>query len=209
MLAPGTQMGYSEDNMNSGTFIFMGSQGSGKGTQVTLLQDYLKTVDGREQLQIVSGDMARNFMQGEGYSNQLARQLIEKGELLPLFLIIELWSSAFVNSLNEDKHLIVDGFPRTASEAVAFDSAMKFYQRLDPTVIFIRLSRELSKERMQKRGRQDDMTEAIENRLNTYEKETLPVVEFFRANNRYKFFEINGEQSIEAVFNDIKESLAI
>ena len=79
------------------TFIFFGRSGSGKGTQVRLLIDYLKKEDPtREALYLETGQQIREFSEKKGYTNTLIQSVLEEGELLPGFLPIWMWTNFLV-----------------------------------------------------------------------------------------------------------------
>ena len=81
---------------------------------------------------------------------------------------------------------------------------IRFYDRKETNVIFINVSRGWSRQRLSERGRTDDkILGDIERRLNWYEKEVVPTIEYFKTDPNYKFYEINGEQSIEEVHREI------
>jgi adenylate kinase family enzyme len=68
----------------------------------------------------------------------------------------------------------------------------------------LNVSPEWSRERLTARGRADDVNkEDIEKRLKWFDLEVKPVIEWFRGENSYKVFDINGEQTIEQVHEDI------
>jgi adenylate kinase family enzyme len=109
-----------------------------------------------------------------------------------------------VEELEEDMHLVFDGAPRSHSEAVLLSTAFQFYKREKPTVIFLDVSTKWAEERLLARGRQDDKALAkITKRLDWFEEDTWPAIEYFKTNSLYRFVEINGEQAIEKVHNDI------
>jgi len=72
-------------------------------------------------------------------------------------------------------------------------------------VIFLNIPRETSLDRLQKRAkienRSDDTPEAIHERLDLYEHETLPVIEHYRKQG--KLIEVDGSGKIEDIFADI------
>jgi adenylate kinase family enzyme len=104
-------------------------------------------------------------------------------------------------------HLVLDGTPRSLPEARVLTSAMDFFEREEPKVIYINVSRPWSEEKLLARGRADDRTlEKINKRLDWFDKDVVPAVEFFRTNPQYKFIEVNGEQTIEKVHSDIISS---
>jgi adenylate kinase len=103
-------------------------------------------------------------------------------------------------------HLVIEGSPRTIEEARLLHDALIFYDR-DPEVIYLPISRQESLRRLSGRGRGDDTKDGIQNRLEQYENQTLPVVDFFKNESLYTVHEIGGEQSIDVVKKDIKHAL--
>jgi adenylate kinase family enzyme len=151
--------------MKPQTFIFFGRSGCGKGTQLKLLRDYLNKEDkNRNQFAFCTGDGFREFFNKGTYSSNLAKAITARGELQPLFLTISLWGNAFLDGLELDDHVFIDGYPRRDTEALVLDSALKFYQRNNVTMIDFIVSRETSKKRMLLRGRADDTEENAETR---------------------------------------------
>ena len=195
--------------MNKKTFIFIGRSGSGKGTQVKLLQEFLNTkLPGESVYTYTSGNHFRKYIERkDNYSAQLSRDMMSEGELQPNFLAVWLWANAFVDNLTGDKHLIMDGAPRALVEAESLDTAMKFYGREKPVVIVINLSKEESRERLLSRKREDDTDESIEERISWYDTEVMPAVDYYHQNDDYEVLDINGEQSIEDVHAEIIEKL--
>lgn len=188
------------------TVIFIGRSGCGKGTQGNLLKEWINGRDlhKRQILYIESGNNFRQFIRGNNHSAKHALEIYEKDERQPDFLACYLWGEQLINELHDDMHLIFDGAPRSQSEAVLLTSAVDFYKREDPRVIYINVSRKWSEEKLLARGRSDDRTlEKIEKRLDWFESDVMPAIEFFRTNPRYKFLEINGEQTVEKVHQDI------
>jgi adenylate kinase family enzyme len=89
-------------------------------------------------------------------------------------------------------------------QAQIIDTAIDFYSRLRPHVIYLKISRETSKARMIARRRMDDINAAeIERRLNWFESDVLPAVEYFRKYSKYNFIELDGDQSVEAVQREL------
>lgn len=186
------------------TFIFIGPSGCGKGTQAELLIEYLKENDSREIFYLESGEKIRKFLASESYSGKLSKELYEKGILQPEFLAVWIWADILIENLKGGEHLIVDGTPRKLREAKAFDTAIRFYKREGTHVIFINVSKNWSRDRLEERGRKDDkMKGDIERRLDWYEKEVTPTIEYLKNDPNYRFHEINGEQSIEQVHGEI------
>ncbi|TSD02888.1 MAG: adenylate kinase [Parcubacteria group bacterium Athens0714_16] len=189
----------------SETFIFIGPSGCGKGTQAELLIKYLKENDpSRGVFYLETGEKIRSFMAGDKYSNKLSKQLYEDGKLQPEFLAVWVWADILIGNLKDDEHLVVDGTPRKLREAKVFDTAIRFYERTSTNIIFLNVSHGWSKQRLEERGRLDDKVQGdIERRLDWYEKEVVPTIEYFKTDPNYKFYEINGEQSIDEVHNQV------
>jgi len=195
--------------MQPKTFIFIGNSGCGKGTQAKLVSDYLKSNDSKNTIfYMESGEKFREFLKETGYTQGLARELAERGDLQPSFLAVHIWSHLMIENMNENVHLLIDGAPRTLSEAMTIDSAMEFYKRTEPTVIYLKVSNEWSKARLASRGRFDDKgMESVERRLAWFDRDVIPAIEHLKSNPKYKFIEVNGEQSIEQVFAEIKSKI--
>lgn len=194
--------------MNKETFIFIGSSGCGKGTQVALTKEKLKSIDPATPIfYLQTGQHFRDFVKGDTFAARSAKEALERGELLPGFVAMWLWSDIFVKNLTGGEHLILDGSPRTKDEAEHLDIAFKFFGRKQPKVIYIKVSEDWSTQRMldraKKEGRKDDSEESIRRRLSWFARDVLPAVELYRRDRDYDFFEINGERSIEEVHHDI------
>ncbi len=187
------------------TFIFIGRSGCGKGTQVKLLMEHLKESKESEKVfYLQTGQHFRDFVKEEGVANKLADEIMESGGRQPDFLAVWIWSNAFLKNVKNEEHLIVDGTPRSLNEARILDTAMKFYKREKPIIVYIDVSREWSEERLLARGRADDLEiEDIRKRLDWFEDDVLPAVSFYRDNPDYDFIYIKGEQTIEEVNKEI------
>lgn len=194
--------------MQHQTFIFFGRSGSGKGTQAELLRKYLEERGGRV-VYIETGERFRSFMQGETHTAALTRQIIGSGALMPVFMPIWLWTNELVAQYTGYEHLVLDGLCRRVEEAPVLDSALKFYGIQNPHIVYINVSNAWATQRMQGRGRTDDTEHYIASRLAWFDRDVLPVLDYFRAKPEYQFHEINGEQSIEAVFQDIQTALQL
>jgi adenylate kinase family enzyme len=198
--------------MNPYTFIFIGRSGCGKGTQAKLLMDYIaKSDDPRAKLPtyyLETGANFRQFVEGDSYSSQLSRQVMEAAELQPIFLAVWIWSHLFIENLKGDENLVLDGVPRHATEAEVLDSALKFYQRDKPCVIHINVSNDWSRERMRERGRLDDKNQAdVDKRLAWFDSKVMGAIRYYDAHPDYRLIEINGEQTVDEVHRDIVANL--
>jgi adenylate kinase family enzyme len=191
--------------MTPQTFIFFGRSGSGKGTQAQLLIDLLKLQDpDRKSLYIQTGQKGRDFAKQKNYSAGLIRDIINDGQLFPSFIPIWFWTEVFVDSIvTGDEHIFLDGLCRRPEEAPILHGALGFYKRPKPFVVVINVSEKWAMERLSARGRADDVAKDIKNRLGWYERDVVPAINYFRAEPEYKILDINGEQTIEAVHQEI------
>jgi adenylate kinase len=183
------------------TFIFIGRSGCGKGTQVALLQEYIKKQDHKRHIFYVeTGERFRQFIKEHSLSSRLAAEIYKTGNRQPDFIAVWMWSHFLVERMTGEEHVIFDGTPRSLQEAQIIDTAITFYNRQRPNVIYLNISRETSKARMIARRRMDDINEKeIERRLNWFESDVLPAVEYFRKYSKYNFIELDGDQPVEAV----------
>lgn len=191
------------------TFIFFGKSGSGKGTQAELLIEKLKK-NGDEVVYIETGKRFREFItQENNHSSQLTKKALNKGELIPVFLPVWLWTSAFVEEFTGKENLVLDGLARRMTEAPVLDSALRFYDRLPCHIIHIDVAREWAFDRLKSRGRADDTDDYINSRLDWFERDVAPVIEYFEERKGFVLHTINGQQSIEDVHKDVLKELGL
>jgi len=196
--------------MKPHTFILFGRAGSGKGTQAQNIINYLKKKDpDNNVIYIETGSKLREFADEVGQSAELTKKVMATGGLLPSFIPIWIWTNIFVRHMAGHEHLVLDGLSRRLYEAPVLDDALKFYNRENPIVISIEVSREWSRARLEARGRSDDNARDIEERLNWYDTNVLPTIEYFKTNPHYHFVSVNGEQSIEEVSKELLEKAGI
>src|ERR1700692_4058241 len=186
-------------------FIFIGRSGCGKGTQAGLFQKYVKKLDYKRHILFIEmGERFRHFIKEQSLSSRLAAEIYKTGNRQPDFIAVWMWSHLLVENMTGEEHVIFDGTPRSFHEAQILDTAITFYHRQRPHVIYLNISRETSKARMMARRRMDDLNEEeIERRLNWFESDVLPAVEYFRKYSKYNFIELDGDQPVEAVQQEI------
>jgi adenylate kinase len=196
--------------MQPQTFIFFGPSGSGKGTQAKLLQEELAQKDPeRKILYIETGQKFRELAKGDSFTAQKIKEVIESGGLLPEFLPVWVWTGIMIDNITGDEHIFMDGLSRQPKEAPVLDSAIRFYKRENPTVISIEVSDEWATKLLKNRGRSDDNDEEIKKRLEWYNKNVMPAIEFFKGNPYYRFISINGEQTIEEVHQEVMAKVGL
>ena len=175
-------------------YAFIGKSGSGKGTQAELLKAYFEKKDpSRPVLWFGSGDHLRTLAKGDTYTAERTKEFLDNGWLIPEFLIISIWADFFATHLQKNERVILDG-------------AVEFY-RAKLCVIYVNVSREWAMDKLLKRGRADDTKESINERLDWYEKDVLPTLEFYKNHPKHTFLDINGEQTIDDVHKEIVDKM--
>lgn len=196
--------------MNPITALFYGRAGCGKGTQVALLKEYLEKNDAAHPvLSVETGAGFRSIITGDSHTSKRVKEMVNAGELPPVFIPVWLWASELIEKYSGSEHLLFDGFPRRTLEAEVLDGALEFYRRTPAVVFVLNVSEERSLERLKLRKRADDLSEEqIQERLRWYRDDVVPTIEYFRKRApAYRIVEINGEQSIEAVHAEIVQAL--
>jgi len=193
--------------MQTQTFVFFGQVGSGKGTQVKLLNDYLRSKDNKGVVYGGTGEEFRKILKSDNFTAKLIKDSIKKGELLPDFLTTALFMNILISFLDDQKHLIADGYPRTVEQSGSFENMMQFFKRDNIKIIYIELSEEEAMKRNLLRGREDDTEEGLRKRFNEYKNNVIPAMNYFQGKTGYEVLTINGEQTIEDVHKDIIKAL--
>jgi len=193
--------------MQPQTFIFFGQVGSGKGTQVKLLMDFLKERGGKECVYAYPGNEYRRIIESGNYTGSLIKESVSRGELQPGFLTDAIVANILISSLTAESNLIADGYPREVTQSESFEKMLKFYKRTDIKIIYIEVSKEEAMKRNLLRGRHDDTPEGIKKRFDEYMNKVVPAMNYFKGKTGYTIYTINGEQSVENVHKDIIKAL--
>lgn len=206
--------------------VLLGAPGAGKGTQAA------KLVSEEGLCHISTGDILRAAVKDETELGLKAKQYMDAGDLVPDELIIDLMRERFQQP-DTMKGVILDGFPRTTTQAVALDGMMTDLGRpidaallidVDPEVIVKRLSsRRVCKNcgaigsvddgpTCKKCGgemyqRDDDNEATVRNRLDVYEKSTSPLIDYYRGKDL--LIEVDGDRDPDVVYADVKKALGL
>ncbi len=188
--------------MDKKAIIFIGRSGSGKGTQVKLLQD-LMNANNEPSLYVGTGDHFRKIMQSNDYTAQMIKRMYDEGARPYDFLLVTLLGNIFRFDYKEGQSVLIDGGARSLREAQIIMEILDFYHFKEIKVVYLNVSYEWSVDKLLKRGREDDNVAAFEEKNKWFNEDVMAAIEFFRANEKVKFLEINGERSIEEVHGDI------
>jgi len=121
--------------------LIMGPPGAGKGTQAELIKKEYKIPH------ISTGDMFRDAMATESILGVQAKKYIDRGELVPDDLTISIVKERLTKDDCQNGFLL-DGFPRTIVQAIAFDKMLKELKIALDVVLNIEASYNLIKKRI-------------------------------------------------------------
>jgi adenylate kinase len=189
-------------------FIIIGRSGSGKGTQADLLSKVLLERGAQKVLHTTTGAGFRAFIEGDSYAAQLSKELTNSGELNPEFLAVWNWAKIFIESITGSETVILDGAPRRMAEVEALHSAIRFFKYEKPTVIYLDVSGTWAMDKLSSRGRVDDSGRAEqEKKMEWFDTDVLPCLDYYSRDPRYTYIHVNGEQSVEDVHTELIQKL--
>ena len=206
-------------------FVFLGAPGAGKGTIAQrLVADF-------GIAHISTGDLLRAAVKSGSELGKRAKKYMDAGELVPDQLVIDLVKER-LGADDASRGFILDGFPRNTMQAVTLDSELASLGRSIDTALLIDVESKVIIERLSSRRtcracghtgtvadkvcpscggemyqRDDDKPETIANRLDVYEKNTAPLVEYYRGQGKLKV--VDGDDTIDAVYAATKEVLGL
>jgi len=200
--------------------VLLGAPGAGKGTQAERL------IEKYGIAHISTGDILRAAVSAGTDLGKQAQKFMDAGELVPDTLVIDLVMERLLDD-DTKEGFILDGFPRTATQAVALTSKLDEMGRGIDFAIAVEVAPEVIVERLSNRRlcevcgyigtskdevcpacggsmyqREDDKAETILNRLSVYDSSTAPLLDYYRGAGQ--LVAVNGDQSPEAVFADIQ-----
>jgi adenylate kinase len=180
----------------SNLVIFLGPPGAGKGTQaVTISKE-------KNLAHISTGDMLREHVSNETELGKTAKTLLDEGKLVPDSLVIEMLQERLL-SKDCNNGAILDGFPRTIAQAESLNKISDEF-KISKVIVFEADRDELIKRilnRGETSGRSDDTEESVSVRLEVYEKDTAPLIEYYEQKNLVA--KINAVGEVENIYNSI------
>ncbi|MCH2636580.1 MAG: adenylate kinase [Acidimicrobiales bacterium] len=150
--------------------VILGKQGAGKGTQCVLLVEHFGIPH------ISTGDMLRAAVSEGTELGLKAKAIMDAGDLVSDDLILGIVEERLAQP-DAEHGFLLDGFPRTDAQAQGLVE-MLAPQGID-LAIDIEVPDDVVTQRMLARGRDDDTPEAIQRRLQLYQEETAPLLDFF------------------------------
>ena len=185
--------------------ILFGPPGAGKGTQAE------KLVAEHGMVQLSTGDMLRAAISAGTSLGMQAKKIIDSGELVSDDIMVGMINERM--SQDDCKSgVILDGFPRTVTQAEALDAMFEQKGISLAHVIEIKVDEAALFARIEKRAnetggeRSDDNAEVLQKRLNVYHDNTAPVLPYYEAKGMLKT--VDGMASIEDVSGQISKVLA-
>jgi adenylate kinase len=178
--------------------VFLGPPGSGKGTQAVALARELGVPA------ISTGDMLREAVANGSELGRRVRTIMESGELVGDDLMAEVVRERLANG-DTDRGFLLDGYPRTASQAETLRQILDGRHRDLDHVVFIDVPEEELVRRALLRQRVDDKEEVVRERLRVYREKTQPLVDFYRGEGLLR--EIDGNRPVEAVRQAILDAI--
>lgn len=182
--------------------VLFGIQGSGKGTQAKLFLE--KHLDYRY---LELGHIFRALTSNDNVISQHILERMSAGKLLDNSLACDMFNM-YGHLITKQEYMLTDGFPRSLSQMYYFMSKEIQHER-DFCGIYFNLDREKALERIKKRAqeqwREDDVLESALRRLDTFEKETMPVINYFKYIG--KLITIDADQPVDVVFAEWEQKL--
>jgi adenylate kinase len=182
--------------------ILFGPPAAGKGTQAKRL------VDTRGMVQLSTGDMLRAAIAAGTELGQRVKGIMDRGELVTDEIVIALIESRLPEA-EASGGAIFDGFPRTVAQAEALDAMLAGRGSRIDVVLRLKVDEEALKSRIHKRfeeqGRADDDPEVFVRRLEAYNRQTAPLLPYYR--DQGKLEELDGMGSVEQVSKAIDAAL--
>ncbi|HWM10716.1 MAG TPA: adenylate kinase [Solirubrobacteraceae bacterium] len=185
--------------MAAPTIVLLGPPGSGKGTQASRLRDALGYVP------LSTGDLLREARVEGTELGRRAATAMDRGELVPDVVVVALVSDAIAG--HDGAPVLLDGFPRTVSQAEALAGALAGHGRTLGAVVLVDVPDDVVAERISGRGqgREDDRPETVRERLRVYHRETEPLIDYYAS--RGLLTRVDGARDADAVHEQLLRGL--
>ena len=184
--------------------VLFGPPGAGKGTQSDIL---IKKYNLRH---ISTGDIFRENIKGETELGKLAKSYMNKGQLVPDEVTIKMLEST-VNKFENPNGFIFDGYPRNTIQAEALDVFLLKKRTAIMAMLALNVPEAELRARLAERaktsGRPDDADPlVIQKRIDVYNSETIPVINFYKVQSKY--LKIEGLGTIDQISKNLFEAIS-
>ena len=178
--------------------VLFGAPGTGKGTQAQkLVADYGVP-------QVSTGDLLRAAVAEQTELGMMAKAEMDAGELVADEIVIGMIRER-LNEPDARNGFILDGFPRSLTQASALDEMLDEMGQPIEHVIHLQVEDEEIVKRLLDRGRADDNEDVIRNRLEVFSNQTEPLIEYYEKQN--KFTAVHGMGSVDEIYQRIRQVL--
>lgn len=178
--------------------ILLGAPGAGKGTQAEKLVAKLGVP------QISTGEILRKAQQEQTELGKQAGQYMKEGALVPDEIVVGIVQER-LKQRDCQRGYILDGFPRSASQAEALDVTLQEMQDQLTAVISLKVPEDELVRRLLSRRREDDNKDVIQERLAIYTQQTKPLIDYYRSHRLLD--EVDGQGSVDEIFDRIMSTL--
>jgi adenylate kinase len=189
--------------------VLLGPPGAGKGTQATRIVTRLDIP------QLSTGDMLREAVALGTASGLRVKHIMDRGELVPDEVVVSVIASRIDHS-DAANGFILDGFPRTLTQAEALDQELAARGIKLDAVLELEVDENALLDRIKGRAeqaankgepvRRDDNPETFKTRLDVYRAQTAPVTEYYRSQGLLNT--VDGLQPIDVVTEQLAAALA-
>lgn len=180
--------------------IIFGPPGAGKGTQADLIKKEYNIPH------LSTGEIFRTAIENKTPLGKKVSSILDAGELVPDETVVDLVKEELKKDKYKDGY-ILDGFPRTVTQAEAYDAFLQEQGKSLYAFVLLRVPQDELVKRILSRGegRSDDTEEKIKTRLEVFWNETLPVQEHYQEQGLVE--EIDGVGTVDEIFGRIKSTL--
>ena len=182
--------------------VLLGAPGSGKGTQAARLKEHLQVPH------ISTGDLLRAEVAACSPLGLQAKEVMARGDLVSDAILLGMLKDRFSRD-DTRAGFILDGYPRNLAQAAALDELLASLGQKFDAAVQLTVDNEQIIERLagraQAEGRADDSPESVRHRLNVYDQQTAPVIDFYRQHGQLTV--VDGVGSLDEVFTRIVEAI--
>jgi adenylate kinase len=176
--------------------VLVGPPGAGKGTQAERLAERLNVPH------ISTGDLFRSNLRDQTPLGVEAKRFSDAGDLVPDKVTVDMVSDR-LNMPDTAEGFILDGFPRTVSQAESLAGLLQKNDSELDAVVELTLPDDTVVERLLGRGRSDDTEEVIRRRQQVYRHDTAPLLHFYRS----RLVSVNAVGTVEEITDRLLKSL--